>query len=147
MAQRTRVQYAIGNVAKNNPKAMTVLAELIRTEQIDGFIIIELLSHLKIKGEKIWKLYEDCANKEIETLKKTVLVLATESFSEQEIQNNLELQKAIPFIDPTINITEEVEEGFRNLDLLVINDFAKETAEIVKPKIAEQVEEFQSVLV
>ena len=147
MAQRTRVQEAIGNVAKNNPKAMTVLAELIRTEQIDGFIIIELLSHLQIKGEKIWKLYEDCANKEIETLKKTVLVLATESFSEQEIQNNLELKKAIPFIDPTINITEEVEEGFRNLDLLVINDFAKETAEIVKPKIAEQVEEFQSVLV
>lgn len=87
-------------LSEGNPGAMTLVSELLKTH--DGCKILKVCDQLDIRGGKLYMLYNDCCNKNMEKFNTTVLFLENRiSFgflSKKEVHKNLERVRAIPFI-------------------------------------------------
>ena len=89
-------------MAENNPEAREITLHLI--SNVSDIMDIVLCNSLNIRGDRLSKLFSDCCNNNYNKLSRTLMMIANHIFTEKEINENLNLDKAIPFIDDSIVI-------------------------------------------
>ena len=95
----------IMTISEGNPGAIKVIKEMLKKP--NGLMDILLLDSLDIRGSKIWLIYNDCCNQDMNKYNRTLKALIGGAFSEEEIQENLELgrtSRSIPFLDDSVQI-------------------------------------------
>lgn len=90
-------------MAEGNPGALNVLMGMIKDPKT-SFIDILLCDSLGIRGSKLYKLHNDCCARNDEKFARTLMMLRSGIFTDDQIQNNLDLIGALPFIDDSIVI-------------------------------------------
>lgn len=122
-------------MAEGNPGALTVLIQMMKSTR--SFLDILLLDLLDIRGSKIWVLYNDCCGQNIDKFYRTLMVLRCGAYSNEEIQGNLNLCRAIPFLDDSIpTYNEDFNEAYDKWE-----EYVKANRQIVAPKIHKLIEE------
>ncbi len=89
-------------MSQGNPGALTVLMQMM--ENPNGILDIVLLDSLDIRGSKIWMLYSDSCNQDMGKFQRTLMALRSGAYTTEEIQDNLSLCNAQPFLDDSITI-------------------------------------------
>lgn len=126
-------------MSEGNPGALTVLMQM--TQDPRSILDILLLDSLGIRGSKIWMLYSDSCGKNARKFNRTLMVLRSGAYTQEEIQGNLGLCYAMPFLDDSIQI-----EGIPSYDEDFgpshdkWDEYIKANKEIVAPKIRERIE-------
>ncbi len=92
----------IMNMAEGNMGAANVLMEMLN--DTEGFFNILYCDTLGIRGSKLYMLHNDCCGRNNDKFKRTLSMFRNGVFSEEDIQSNLNLVRAIPFIDDSIEI-------------------------------------------
>lgn len=90
-------------MSEGNPGALSVIMQMMQDKKPRGFLDILLLDSLDIRGSKIYMLWSDCSERNMEKYFRTLMMLRSGVFSEEQIQKNLNLTYALPFIDESIN--------------------------------------------
>ena len=117
----------------NDDNVLKVL-EAIFGDYVKGIYHIMFLHRLNIKGKRLLKLYEDSCNSNNYLLLLTLNMMEKATFSLTEINDNLNLDKPISFVN---NITDEVLEPkfFNKLD--EHKDFIEQEYNTFKKKLEE----------
>lgn len=124
-------------LSEGNPLAFQVLMQLISTEKFNGLQDMMLLDVFQIQGEKIWKLYHDSCQENLNKFNRTMKVFTSSGYTKCEIQDNLNLTNAIPFLDDSIQIPgvpSYEDTSFGPCEVLW-NDYVLENRKVVLPKI------------
>lgn len=87
-------------MSEGNPGAMQVAIKMVNNSR--SFLDLLLCDSLDIRGSKLYMLYNDCCRKNDDKFNRTLMMLRCGVFTREEIQNNLGLIYAIPFIDDDI---------------------------------------------
>lgn len=124
-------------MSEGDSRALTVLKEMIYHLDVFKPDDIFLLDLLGIRGTKIWTLYSDCCNNNIYKFKRTLMVLKDDVYSEEEIQGNLELHHAIPFLDDSFDKIYEKKFGPNDENW---GKYVNANRELIAPKICEEME-------
>ncbi len=96
-------------MSEGNPGALTVLMNMLNDPM--GFIKVLTLDSLGIRGSKIWMLYKDCSGESMDKFYKTLDLLRGGAYSSEEIDQNLNLPYAMPFLSDSVREEEYLEEG------------------------------------
>lgn len=126
-------------MSEGNPGALNVLMQMMQDPR--SFMDILLLDSLDIRGSKIWMLYSDSCGKNTGKFNRTLMALRCGAYSQEEIQGNLGLCYAMPFLDDSIQI-----EGVPSYDEDFgpthdkWDEYLKANKEAVAPKIRERIE-------
>lgn len=126
-------------MSEGNPGALTVLMQMMQDPR--GFMDILLLDTLDIRGSKVWMLYSDSCDKNTGKFNRTLMALSCGAYSEEEIQENLGLCYALPFLDDSIEMegVPSYDEEFGPMDAKW-DEYLKANREVVVPKIHERME-------
>lgn len=126
-------------MSEGNPGALTVLMQMIQNSR--GFTDILLLDTLDIRGSKVWMLYSDSCGKNEGKFNRTLKALRCGAYSEEEIQENLGLCYAVPFLDDSVQMEgiPSYDEEFGPTDSKW-DEYIKANREVVVPKIHERME-------
>lgn len=89
-------------MSNGNPGAINVITQMI-TDDFNKIADILFLDDLNIRGAQIYMLWSDCSNKNMEKYYRTLAMLKDGIFTEKQINDNLGLYYAIPFIDDEIS--------------------------------------------
>ena len=89
-------------MAEGNPEAIAVVIELFSIPTGPSDIL--MLDNMDIRGERLYMLHNDCCYRNPKKFKRTLAMLRAGVFTEEQIQDNLGLCYALPFIDDTIEI-------------------------------------------
>ena len=89
-------------MSEGNPGAISVIAQMMQDPH--SILDIILCDSLDIRGSKLYMLYNDCCGRNIAVFNRTLKMLRAGIFTMEQIHSNLELIRAIPFIDDTIII-------------------------------------------
>lgn len=92
----------IMTMCEGNPGAMNIIMQMINDPR--GLMDILLCDSLDIRGSKLYMLYNDCCEKNNDKFNRTLMMLRCGVYSQEQIQANLDLVRAIPFIDDSIVI-------------------------------------------
>ena len=126
-------------MSEGNPGALTVLMQMMQNPT--SFFDVLLLDSLDIRGSKIWMLYSDSCGKNTGKFNRTLMALRCGAYSQEEIQGNLGLCYAMPFLDDSIQI-----EGVPSYDEDFgpthdkWDEYIKANREVVAQKIHEQID-------
>ena len=126
-------------MSEGNPGALTVLMQMMQNPT--SIFDVLLLDSLDIRGSKIWMLYSDSCGKNTGKFNRTLMALRCGAYSQEEIQGNLGLCYAMPFLDDSIQI-----EGVPSYDEDFgpthdkWDEYIKANREVVAPKIHEQLD-------
>jgi len=90
------IRDTIVEVADGNIGALNACMEIINTDL--GLNKIEYLYAKKIYGSKLYMLWNDCCNRNIEWFNKTVDAFNNDDFTDDEIHENLNQGRATPFV-------------------------------------------------
>lgn len=93
----------IMTMSEGNPGALQVIMQMMDDPQL-SFMDIYLCDSLEIRGPKLYMLNNDCCERNNYKFSRTLMMLRCGVFSKEEIQNNLDLPYAMPFIDDSIVI-------------------------------------------
>lgn len=117
----------------NNDNVLKVL-EGIFGDPLNGIYHIMFLHRLNIKGKRLLKLYENSCDSNNYLLLLTIKMMEKATFSLTDINDNLDLEAPIPFVN---DITDEVLEPifFNKLD--EHKDFLNQEYNIFKKKLEE----------
>ena len=96
------IMQMIMTMGEGNPGALNVAMEMMNEPA--GFLDLLLCDSLNIRGSKLYMLHNDCCRRNKDKLNLTLMMIRCGVFSEEEIQANLNLIRAIPFIDDSIDI-------------------------------------------
>lgn len=89
-------------MCEGNPGAVQVIVQMINKPE--GILNILLCDSLDIRGSKLYMLHNDCCDRNEDKFNRTLDMIGDGVFSEEEIHDNLNLIRAIPFIDDSIVI-------------------------------------------
>ena len=89
-------------MSEGNPGAMAVIMQMMNDSSF--FMDMLLCDSFNIRGAKLYMLYNDCCERNMCKFKCTLLMLRNGIYSQEEIEKNLSLVRAIPFIDDGIVI-------------------------------------------
>lgn len=92
----------IMTMCEGNPGAMQVVMQMMNDPRC--FMDIFLCDLLDIRGSKLYMLHNDCCGRNKDKLKRTLTMFRYGVYSQEEIQSNLDLVMAMPFIDDSIVI-------------------------------------------
>ena len=92
----------IMTMSEGNPGAVMVLMEMMRDPR--SFLDILLCDTLDIRGSKLYMLHNDCCGRNTGKFNRTLMMLRDGVFTEEQIHQNLDLVRAIPFIDDNLEI-------------------------------------------
>ncbi len=90
-------------LSEGNLDALKVIARIIE-EDSTGFFQLVLCNDLGITGERLAKLYSDCCDNNIGKMRRTIILLGYQVFPQEQVEENLDLDTPIPFIDDSIVI-------------------------------------------
>lgn len=126
-------------MSEGNPGALNVIMGMMSDPR--SMIDILLLDSLDIRGSKIWMLYSDCCEQNKKKFDRTLMALRCGAYLEEEIQANLSLCRAVPFLDDSIQIegVPSYEEDFGPTHEKW-DEYIKANKEVVAPKIQERIE-------
>lgn len=96
------IKEMIITMSENNIDAATTIMYIIKTPH--GMENIFCLDSINIRGSKIYTLYNNCCEKNSAKLDRTLTMIKCGIYEIEQIQENLNLTKAIPFIDDNLNI-------------------------------------------
>ena len=97
------LQEVVLTMCENNHGALMIVLDMINRPE--SFLDLLLCDSLDIRGVKLYLLFNDCCNRSKEKFSRTLLMIRQGIFTEEEIQKNLSLTRAIPFIDDSLNIS------------------------------------------
>lgn len=85
--------------SEGNPGALTVLMELLQHYKDDPEFLITLmfLDNNEIYGSKLYMLWNDCCNRDINKTIETIKYLKDNNISKETIHKNLDRGRALPF--------------------------------------------------
>ena len=89
-------------MCEGNPGALNVIMQMMNDPR--SFMDILLCDSLDIRGSKLYMLHNDCCGRNNDKFNRTLMMLRCGVFSEEQIQSNLDLVRAMPFIDDSIVI-------------------------------------------
>ena len=89
-------------MCEGNPGALNVIMQMINTPS--GFLDLLFCDSLDIRGSKLYMLHNDCCGRDNDKFNRTLMMIRCGFFSDEQIQSNLDLVRAIPFIDDSIVI-------------------------------------------
>ena len=84
-------------MSDGNPGALTCMMQMIQTDPM-ALLDILLFDSIGIYGSKIYMLWNDCCDRDMEKFKQTIQAFREGKFSEEEIHENLSRVRAEPFI-------------------------------------------------
>ena len=87
-------------MSEGNPGALTILMQMISNP--GGFLNVLTCDSLEIRGSKLYMLWNDCCRRNYAKFERTLTMLRTGVFSQEEIEKNLGLVRAIPFINDSL---------------------------------------------
>ena len=90
----------IMTMCEGNPGALNVIMQMMNDPR--SFMDILLCDSLDIRGSKLYMLHNDCCERNNDKFNRTLMMLRCGIFSEEQIQANLNLLYAMPFIDDSI---------------------------------------------
>lgn len=96
------VKEAIFAMSQGIPGALSVLMRML--EEQNGISDIRLLDTLGINGSKIWYLYNDSCDRNMDKFRRTLMAFRCGAYTDEEIQANLESGMTIPFLDDSVQI-------------------------------------------
>ena len=126
-------------MSEGNQGALTLLMQMMYNPR--GRMDIILLDSLDIRGSKIWMLYSDCCGKNVGKFNRTLMALRAGAYTQEEIQGNLGLCYALPFLDDSIKIEgiPSYDQEFGPMDDKW-DEYIKANREAIIPKINERIE-------
>jgi hypothetical protein len=80
-----------------NPGAITCMVQMLQNDP-DAIFDILYFDTMDIYGSKIYKLWNDCCDRDMAKFKETIKYLQSGQVSKEEIHENLNRPRAIPFI-------------------------------------------------
>lgn len=89
-------------MTEGNPGAMMVIMDMLKDPK--GFLDILLLDHMEIRGSHLYMLHNDCCGRNNDKFKRTLKMFRCGTFTQAEINANLERTYAVPFIDDSVEI-------------------------------------------
>lgn len=98
-------------MGEGNPGAITVLANMMKDDPIMGPLRILHLDHYEIRGSKLWMLYKDCCGQDLEKMYRTLDFLRGGAYSQEEIDTNFQMPRALPFLSDTVQDKEFISDG------------------------------------
>lgn len=107
MAKKLRVESSTKEIflimSEGNPSALMILREMMKTPK--GLMDIYLLDHKDIRGSRIHMLYSDCCDCNHDKFDRTLLMIRSGVFTQEEINHNLGGRSfGLSFIDDSIEI-------------------------------------------
>lgn len=96
------LQEVVLTMCENNHGALMIVLDMINRPE--SFLDLLLCDSLDIRGVKLYLLYNDCCNRNKGKFNRTLLMIRHGIFTEEEIHQNLSLNKAVPFIDDEMNL-------------------------------------------
>lgn len=91
------IKEAIITMSEGNPGALTCMMEMIDSNPM-ALLDILYFDSLGIYGSKIYMLWNDCCNRDMNKLNETLRYFREGDISEEEIHANLDKVRAEPFI-------------------------------------------------
>ena len=84
-------------MSEGNPGALMCMMEMLQT---DPMAILDILyfDSMGIYGSNIYMLWNDCCGRDMSKFKETIRYLRSGAVSEEEIHENLNRVRAVPFI-------------------------------------------------
>lgn len=125
-------------LAEDSPGAIAVLIKVLSRPL--GIQNISILYHFNITGDKIYLLWNDCCERNFDKFDRTLLLLQSGVYTEEEIHRNLQLEYAVPFLDDSLvidgipNYGDDFSKEHRMWDTYVTKQY-----DFVKPKIMEAI--------
>ena len=84
-------------MSDGNPGALTCMMTMLDSDPL-ALLDILVLDSLEIYGSKLYMLWNDCCDRDMAKLKKTIQYLNSGAISKEEIHSNLGQIRAVPFI-------------------------------------------------
>lgn len=122
-----------------NPGALQVLMQMLNDS--NGLMNILACDSLGIRGVKLYLLYNDCCDRDFNKFNRTLELIKKNVFTEKEIEDNLNLTRAIPFIDDDIVIegVPPYYDEFGPKDEKW-NEYCEKNKELFKKRLSEKLE-------
>jgi hypothetical protein len=89
-------------MSEGNPGAINVVMTMLSNPDLAPFLL--LCDTLGIRGSRLYMLHNDCCGRNNEKFKRTLTMIKRGVFTEEEINDCLNLPYALPFIDDSIVI-------------------------------------------
>ena len=94
------------NMADGNIGAYTVIKYLMTVDKCFALNNLATCYDLNIKGSKLYVLFNDCCKNNISVFNQTMTLIKAGVFTIEQIEANLSLTRAIPFVDNKIKMEE-----------------------------------------
>ena len=89
-------------MSEGNPRALSVIMGMMQDPT--GLLDIFMLDGMDIRGSHLYMLYNDCCQRDPAKFKRTLMLLSSGVFTQEQIHENLERCYALPFIDDSIEM-------------------------------------------
>ncbi len=89
---------------QGNPGALTVVEKMLKDPDPRHMFDIVYLEGYDIRGPRLWQFYSDGADKNYDKFSRTIFLMRMGVFTEEEVNTNLDMICAIPFINDDIII-------------------------------------------
>ena len=86
-------------MSDGNLGAVTCMINMLQTDPSTALLDIIYFDSMEIYGSKIYMLWNDCCDRDMSRLKKTIQYLRSGVVSKEEIHENLNRVRAKPFIE------------------------------------------------
>ena len=84
-------------MSEGNPGALTCMMQMLQSNP-SALLDILYFDTMEIYGSKIYMLWNDCCNREMTKLSETIKYFKSGKISKEEIHENLNRVRALPFI-------------------------------------------------
>jgi len=84
-------------MSEGNPGAIDCMIRLLKHDE-EAIFYIMFLDNMEIYGSKIYMIWNDCCNRDMTKFVETLQYLESGAVTKEEIHNNLNRVRAIPFI-------------------------------------------------
>lgn len=91
------MQEMLITMSEGNPGAQTCMMEMLQTDPMARLDILYFDS-MGIYGSKIYMLWNDCCGRDMSKFEETIQYLRSGAVSKEEIHENLNRVRAVPFI-------------------------------------------------
>jgi hypothetical protein len=106
MAEKINVKMNMMEMAmtmsEGNPGALSVIMEMMQDPT--GLLDILMLDSMDIRGSHLYMLNNDCCRRDPAKFKRTLMMLRSGVFTQEQIHENLGRCRALPFIDDSIEM-------------------------------------------
>ncbi len=94
------IEEMLDKMSEENPGARVLLSRL--AQRTDGKVKIDICKSLELKGDKLYKIYVKCCDRDFTKFNRTLTAIVEGYISIDDTFKNLDLDQPIPFLDDSI---------------------------------------------